>query len=99
MRKPSRSWRRSNRPAHANVEQTMTTEEFRDIGHRVIDWIADYRARIADLPVTAQTAPGEVRLQLPALPPDEAESFDAILGDLERIILPGLSHWQHPGFF
>jgi aromatic-L-amino-acid decarboxylase len=77
----------------------MTTEEFRAIGHRVIDWVADYRAGIAERPVMAQSAPGEVMRQLPASPPDKAESFDEIMGDLDRIIVPGLSHWQHPGFF
>jgi aromatic-L-amino-acid/L-tryptophan decarboxylase len=77
----------------------MTPDEFRKAGHRLIDWIADYRANVADYNVMARTAPGEIRAQLPAAPPDSAESFDAILGDLEKIILPGLSHWQSPNFF
>ena len=77
----------------------MTPEEFRVHGHRIIDWIADYRARVESLPVMARTEPGDVKKQLPATPPDTPESFDAIVADLERIIVPGLSHWQHPGFF
>jgi aromatic-L-amino-acid decarboxylase len=77
----------------------MTPEEFRAQGHRIVDWIADYRARVAAYPVMARTAPGEVKQQLPATPPETPEPFDAILADLERIIVPGLSHWQHPGFF
>jgi aromatic-L-amino-acid/L-tryptophan decarboxylase len=77
----------------------MTTEEFRAIGHRLIDWIADYRAGIAERPVMAQSAPAEVKRQLPVSPPDKAQSFDEIIGDLDRIIVPGLSHWQHPSFF
>lgn len=77
----------------------MTPDEFRAIGHRLIDWIADYRARVSELPVMARTGPGEVKAQLPAQPPATPESFDAILADLERIILPGLSHWAHPQFF
>ncbi|MBS1855237.1 MAG: aminotransferase class V-fold PLP-dependent enzyme [Acidobacteria bacterium] len=77
----------------------MTPEEFRRYGHRIIDYIADYRAGVAARPVMARTAPGEVRAALPADPPVEAESVDAILADLDRIILPGLSHWQHPNFF
>jgi aromatic-L-amino-acid/L-tryptophan decarboxylase len=77
----------------------MTPEEFRQAGHRLIDWIADYRARVAELPVMARTAPGEVKSLVPSAPPLEPESFDSILADLDRIIVPGLSHWQHPRFF
>jgi len=77
----------------------MTVEEFREAGHELIDWIADYRSRVAELPVMAQTAPGEVRSQLPTEPPLAPEPFAAILADLERIVVPGLSHWQHPSFF
>ena len=68
----------------------MTPDEFRSIGHRLIDWIADYRARVATLPVMARTAPGAVKAQLPAAPPEQAEGFDGIFLDLERILLPGL---------
>jgi aromatic-L-amino-acid decarboxylase len=77
----------------------MTPEEFRKAGHQLIDWIADYRANIEAHPVMAQTAPGEVRAQLPPTPPVDAEPFDAILRDLETILVPGLSHWQHPDFY
>jgi aromatic-L-amino-acid/L-tryptophan decarboxylase len=77
----------------------MTPEEFRAIGHRVIDWIADYRRRIPELPVMARAAPGDVRRALPAEPPEDPQSFDAILADLDRTIVPALSHWQHPSFF
>jgi aromatic-L-amino-acid/L-tryptophan decarboxylase len=77
----------------------MTPEEFRIQGHRLIDWIADYRARVEDRPVMARTLPGEVMGRLPADPPDAPESFDAVFRDMEQIILPGLSHWQHPRFF
>lgn len=77
----------------------MTPEEFRKYGHQLIDWIADYRTNIAELPVMARTAPGEVRAQLPASPPDQPESFDKIFEDMDRIVMPGLSHWQHPRFF
>jgi aromatic-L-amino-acid decarboxylase len=77
----------------------MTPEEFRRLGHQIIDRIADYRANIAERPVMARTAPGEIKASLPADPPQSAESFDAILADLDRIVMPGLSHWQHPSFF
>jgi aromatic-L-amino-acid decarboxylase len=77
----------------------MSPEEFRRAGHRLVDWIADYRGRVASLPVMARTGPGEIKAQLPASPPEQPEDFDAIFADLERVIAPGLSHWQHPQFF
>jgi aromatic-L-amino-acid decarboxylase len=77
----------------------MTPEQFRQYGHDIVDFIADYRARVAERPVMARTAPGEVKAQLPASPPDDAEPFAEIMRDLDRIILPGLTHWQHPEFF
>jgi len=77
----------------------MTPEEFRRLGHQVVDWIADYRERAATLPVMSRVAPGEIKAQLPATPPQSAEGFEAVLRDLEHVILPGLSHWQHPRFF
>jgi aromatic-L-amino-acid decarboxylase len=77
----------------------MTPEEFRRRGHEVVDWIADYQSRVASLPVLSQVRPGEVRAGLPASPPEEGEPFEAVLRDLERIVLPGLTHWQSPRFF
>src|SRR5882672_1981083 len=77
----------------------MTPDEFRRAGHHIIDFIADYRATIAARPVMGRTAPGEIRDALPADPPRDPEPIDAILADLDRILLPGLSHWQHPSFF
>ncbi|HET8844684.1 MAG TPA: aminotransferase class V-fold PLP-dependent enzyme [Ktedonobacteraceae bacterium] len=77
----------------------MNSEEFRLVGHQLIDWIADYRAKIADLPVMSRSEPGKVREQLPSVPPEFPESFDTIFRDLNQIILPGLSHWQHPNFY
>ncbi len=77
----------------------VTPEEFRRAGHQLIDWIADYRSRVGTLPVMARTAPGEIRSSLPTEPPERGEAFQAILNDLDKIIVPGLSHWQHPSFF
>src|SRR4051794_10189696 len=77
----------------------MTPDEFRTYGHRLIDWIAEYRENAAELPVMARTAPGEIKARLPASPPDQSEGFEAVMHDLERVIVPGLSHWQHPSFF
>ncbi|HKQ58374.1 MAG TPA: pyridoxal-dependent decarboxylase [Candidatus Eisenbacteria bacterium] len=77
----------------------MTPEEFRKYGHQVVDWIADYRARVDTLPVMSRVEPGAVRAQLPAEPPEQGEPFERVLEDLDRTILPGLTHWQHPDFF
>ena len=77
----------------------MDPEEFRRRGHELIDWLADYRARVADRPVMAQTEPGAIKAALPARPPETPESFDAIVRDLDAVVLPGLSHWAHPRFF
>jgi aromatic-L-amino-acid decarboxylase len=77
----------------------MTPEEFRAAGHRLVDWIADYRARIATLPVMTPIEPGDIKRRLPARPPNGPESFDAIVRDLDAIVMPGLVHWQHPQFF
>ncbi len=77
----------------------MTPEEFRNAGYRIVDWIADYRKRLADLPVWSRSRPGEIRAKLPQHAPRQKESFEAVLHDLEHTILPGLCHWQHPNFF
>jgi aromatic-L-amino-acid decarboxylase len=77
----------------------MTPEEFRKYGHAIVDFIADHRATVADRPVMATTAPGAVKSQLPPSPPQAPESFDAVLRDIESIVIPGLTEWQHPRFF
>ncbi|HMM93806.1 pyridoxal-dependent decarboxylase [Phycicoccus sp.] len=77
----------------------MTPEEFRAAGHALVDWIADHRARVPDLPVAAQVRPGEVRAALPAHAPDAPEPFAEVLADLERVVVPGVTQTQHPGFY
>ncbi len=77
----------------------MTPDEFRRHGHAVIDWIADYQARVESFPVLSQVKPGEIRATLPAQPPAQGEAFDALLKDVEQLILPGVTHWQSPNFF
>jgi aromatic-L-amino-acid/L-tryptophan decarboxylase len=77
----------------------MTPEEFRLLGHRIVDWIANYRLRVAEHPVMSRAEPGAVRARLPAHPPETPEPFEAVLRDLDELIVPGLSHWQHPRFF
>ena len=77
----------------------MTPEEFRKYGHRLVDWLADYHAGIEGRPVMAQVKPGDIKKQLPTAPPEQPEAMEAVLADLDRIVMPGLSHWQHPRFF
>ena len=77
----------------------MTPEEFRQHGHALIDWIADYRRDVASRPVMATTEPGAIRDALPAAPPESPQPFSEIMRDMDAVIMPGLSHWQHPRFF
>ena len=77
----------------------MTPEDFRRHGHAVVDWIADYYKRIESFPVLAQVHPGDIRASLPKDPPPTGESFPAILADVDKLILPGITHWQSPNFF
>lgn len=77
----------------------MTPEEFRKEGYRLIDWVADYRAGIAQRPVMSALKPGEIRARLPKAPPEKPEPFEAIFADIDRLIAPGISHFQHPRFF
>ena len=77
----------------------MTSDEFRRNGRAAVDWIADYMDRIESFPVLSRVRPGEIRAHLPAVPPAEGEPFDAMLADVDRLILPGITHWQSPNFF
>ena len=76
----------------------MTPEEFRIRGKEMVDWIADYWDNIEQYPVKSQVAPGWVRGQLEAHPPESPQGYESIMEDVETAILPGLTHWQHPGF-
>jgi len=77
----------------------MTPDEFRRYGHAVVDWIADYQSRVESFPVLSQVKPGDIRASLPPNPPAQGEPFDALLKDVERLILPGVTHWQSPNYF
>ncbi|MGD8291256.1 MAG: pyridoxal-dependent decarboxylase [Desulfobacterales bacterium] len=77
----------------------MTPAEFREYGHTVVNWIADYYERIESFPVLSRVEPGQVRSSLPDDPPLDREAFDDILKDVAELILPGLTHWQSPNFF
>jgi aromatic-L-amino-acid/L-tryptophan decarboxylase len=77
----------------------MTPEEFRTQGKRMVDWIADYMESVGDYPVLSQVEPGWVQSQLPESAPLQGETFDAVMDDVERIVMPGITHWQSPNFF
>jgi aromatic-L-amino-acid decarboxylase len=77
----------------------MTPDEFRRYGRAVVDWIADYYQEIEKFPVLSPAKPGQIRLSLPPQPPQVGEAFEHILGDLNQVILPGVTHWQSPNFF
>jgi len=77
----------------------MSAAEFRRQGHAVVDWLADYYSRVERLPVLSRVQPGEIRAMLPQQAPQEGEAFDRIFADIERIILPGVTHWQSPNFY
>ncbi|HSC03369.1 MAG TPA: aminotransferase class V-fold PLP-dependent enzyme [Solirubrobacteraceae bacterium] len=73
--------------------------DFRTDGHAALDWAADYLERVGSLPVLAQVAPGEIRSRLPTRAPDDPEPFADVLRDLDEVLLPGVTHWQHPRYF
>lgn len=80
-------------PAH------WSAEEFRRHGHATVEWVARYLEQIEAYPVLSQVEPGEVRAMLPPHPPEQPEPFEAVLADLDRVVIPGITHWQSPGFF
>jgi aromatic-L-amino-acid decarboxylase len=77
----------------------MTIDEFKNNAYKVIDWIADYYKNVDSFPVLSQAAPGEIRSKLPDHPPEDGETFEAVLADMNEKILPGITHWQSPNFF
>ncbi len=77
----------------------MDTREFRRHAHEFVDWMADYLESVERYPVRAQVKPGEIAGQLPASPPERGEPMEQIFADFKSIVLPGITHWQHPSFF
>src|SRR5581483_5972641 len=86
-------WMSSTERAGAPLTDLVTD------GEAVLRWAASYLERVRELPVLAQVKPGEIRSRLPAHPPEEPEPFSAVLSDFEEILLPGVTHWQHPRYF
>lgn len=76
----------------------MNSKEFRAEAHRMADWMADYLEQVGQYPVKAQVGPGDIKAQLPPLPPADSESMTEIMKDVETIIMPGITHWESPGF-
>ena len=77
----------------------MKNEEFRSFGHRFVDWIADYFERVEAFSVLSPLGPGDVRKKIPAVPPTRGEDMETIFRDFETAVMPGMAHWQHPGWF
>lgn len=77
----------------------MDREKFRKYGYQLIDWVADYLETVEKFPVKSTVQPGEIKAKLPSSPPPHPEEMDRILKDFENIILPGITHWEHPGWF
>src|SRR5262249_56867642 len=78
---------------------TQYLADFRRAGHETVDWIANYFNTVPELPVLARTKPGELFDALPAAPPAQSESYEAILGDFARLVMPAVTQWNHPRFF
>ncbi len=76
----------------------MPKEDFRKFGHEIVDWIADYFERMETLPVLSQNAPNDLKNALPISAPEQGEDFGAIFADVEKLILPAVTHWNHPNF-
>jgi len=77
----------------------LDLEAFRRNAYALVDWVVDYLGGLEDRPVREPAQPGEVRAKLPGSAPEDPEGFDAVLADLGRVVVPGLTHWQHPGWF
>lgn len=77
----------------------MSPDDFRRHAHDLVDWMADYLADASAYRVVPDVAPGEIASALPRIPPESAEPFEAILADFRRVIVPGMTHWNHPGWF
>lgn len=83
----------------SNPTGDMDPETFRREGYRVVDWVVEYLAHPERYPVLSRVRPGDIRRALPDRAPELGESFDAIFSDFERVVVPGITHWNHPGFF
>ena len=83
----------------AGTQGDIDTEEFRAAAHRAVEWAGDYLETIRERRVQSQVAPGAIRRSIPAVPPEQGEALEVIFEDFERLVLPGITHWNHPRFF
>ena len=81
------------------MNSITSAEDFKKAGYKVVDWLCDYMKGVEKFPVMAQTKPGEIKEKIPTSPPEGAESMEEIFRDFQNIVLPGITHWQHPSFF
>ena len=86
-------------PDEARGSYHMSPNEFRRYGHDLVEWVADYMETVSERPVVSSVEPGSIRAKLPAKAPEQPEPFEAILRDLDAIVMPGITHWQSPGWF
>ncbi|MFP4065453.1 MAG: pyridoxal-dependent decarboxylase, partial [Bacteroidales bacterium] len=77
----------------------MDNNTFRRYGHEFVDWLADYFEHVEHYPVKSKVSPGDILARLPGGPPEIGESMDAIFKDFQEVVMPGITHWQHPGWF
>ncbi len=77
----------------------LSSDEFRKYGYQLVDWLAEYFSGIDDMKVIPDVEPGEIRSMLPEQAPETAEDMEDIIADLDRVVMPGMAHWQHPGWF
>src|SRR2546427_718743 len=87
---------RRNGPARSRFGP-MQPDEFRRQAHALVDWMADYLRDVGTLPIIPAVLPGDIRSQLPASPPETGEAFEALFEDFRRVVVPGMTHWNHPG--
>src|SRR5947209_12920761 len=104
LRPPRRTTRRRGGgcgrcPSSSPACAMSSRPSLRDDGPAALEWAARYLERVSDLPVLAQVKPGEIRARLPRVAPDQPEPFSAVLRDLDEVLLPGVTHWQHPRYF
>ncbi len=86
-------------PEPAGGSYHMSPEDFRRYGHELVEWVANYMETVSERPVISTVEPGSIRAKLPAAAPEQPETFDAVLRDLDEIVMPGITHWQSPGWF
>ena len=77
----------------------MSKSEFQEYGYRLVDWLAEYFDNVDQYQVLPSIEPGDIRKMLPVSAPEGAESMDEIIADLDRVVMPGVAHWQHPGWY